>query len=247
MDQPCGAQVAFPVLAGIPLVHLAPDFQSQSLLVLGIFHEAMNPPEDVLHWRVFEPYAWPRDIDDSHFALDAGPDELKAELDSCWLMSLVLRRLVKWSYSLLIMLNAIQNDLQGLRGADDAYDPHLSEPAPTCCVGSQMMKALHPLHTVVKTDLEGDVELVVHNEVLAVHSNSEFRHPFLVPQERMRALEALMAERSDVFFHEQGAFCYETVDLRRYFFSAFVPLFAFNDDEATGESAWTDWTSGTAI
>ena len=181
MDQPCGAQVAFPVLAGIPLVHLAPDFQSQSLLVRGVFHEAMNAPEDVLHWRVFEPDAWPRDIDDSHFALDAGPDELKAELDSFWLMSLVLRRLVDWSYSLLIMLNAIENDLQGLRGADDAYDPHLLEPAPTCCVRSQLMKALHTLNDVFDTDLEREVELVINNEVLAVHSNAEFGHPFLVP------------------------------------------------------------------
>ena len=105
------------------------------------------------------------------------------------------------------MYNAIENDLQGLRGADDAYDPHLFEPAPTSCVGSQMMKALQALHNVVNTDLEGEVELVVHNEVLAVHSNSEFRHPFLVPQERMRALETLFAERSDLFFHEQGACC----------------------------------------
>ena len=79
------------------------------------------------------------------------------------------------------MLNAIENDLQGLRGADDAYDSHLLEPAPTCCVSSQLMKALHTLNDVFYTDLEREVELVINNQVLAVHSNAEFGHPFLVP------------------------------------------------------------------
>ena len=50
-----------------------------------------------------------------------------------------------------------------------------------------------------------------------------------------------------ISFTNKGPAAMKLRTVRRYFFSAFVPLLAFNDDEATGESAWTDWTSGTAF
>ena len=66
------------------------------------------------------------------------------------------------------------------------------------------MQTIKTLHNVLYADLEGKMELVVHNEIAIVHCNAEIGHRLLEHQ-RMLASKTLFSERSRLLIIVQAS------------------------------------------